>query len=135
MKKQFPNQSKGFHPFGELIGLNFTELRKGFALCTLDVDDRLFNPHRVLHGGVIYSMADTGMGAALYSLLEKDELCATIELKINYFKPIKSGTLICTTQVIHKGKKIAVLESEVKKDEEVVAIALGTYSIFNIKQI
>ena len=132
MKKQFP-QSKGFHPFGELIGLNFTELRKGFAHCTLDVDDKLFNPHRVLHGGVIYSMADTGMGAALYSLLEKDESCATIELKINYFKPVKSGTLICTTQVIHKGKKIAVLESEVKNDEETVAIAMGTYSIFKVK--
>lgn len=135
MKKQFPKQSKGFHPFAELIGLNFTELRKGFALCTLEVDAKLFNPHKVLHGGVVYSMADTGMGAALYSLLEKDESCATIELKINYFKPIKSGTLICTTQVMHKGKKIAVLESEVKRDEEVVAIALGTYSIFKIKQI
>lgn len=135
MEKQFPKQSKGFHPFGELIGLNFTELRKGFATCTLEAEAKLFNPHKVLHGGVIYSMADTGMGAALYSLLEKDESCATIELKINYFKPIKSGTLICTTQVIHKGKKIAVLESEVKKDEDVVAIALGTYSIFKIKQI
>jgi len=135
MKKQFPKQSKGFHPFGELIGLNFTELRKGFALCSLEVDAKLFNPHRVLHGGVVYSMADTGMGAALYSLLERDELCATIELKINYFKPVKSGTLICTTQVVHKGKKIAVLESEVKNNNEIVALALGTYSIFKIKQV
>lgn len=135
MKKQFPKQSKGFHPFGELIGLDFTELRKGFALCTLEVDAKLFNPHKVLHGGVIYSMADTGMGAALYSLLEKDESCATIELKINYFKPVKSGTLICTTEVVHKGKKIAVLESEVKNGKDIVAIAIGTYSIFKIKQI
>ena len=134
MKKQFPKQSNGFHPFAELIGLNFTEIREGFAGCSLEVDDKLFNPHRVLHGGVIYSMADTGMGAALYSLLEKDELCATIELKINYFKPVKSGLLNCTTQVIHKGKKIAVLESEVKNDKEIVAVAMGTYSIFKVKK-
>jgi acyl-CoA thioesterase len=133
MKKQFPKQSKGFHPFGELIGLNFTELRKGFTLCSLEVDAKLFNPHEVLHGGVIYSMADTGMGAALYSLLENDESCTTIELKINYFKPVKFGTLICATQVLHKGKKIAVLESEVKNNDEVVAIAIGTYSILKIK--
>ena len=132
MKKEFPKQSKGFHPYGELIGLSFTELSKGSSECVLEVDAKLFNPHKVLHGGIIYSMADTGMGGALYSLLEKDELCATIEVKINYFKPVREGTLICRTKVVHKGKNVAVLESEVENEDNIVAKAMGTYTIFKV---
>lgn len=131
-KKSFL-QTKGFHPFGDLIGLMFTKLEKGYSLCTLDVEKKLMNPHGFLHGGVMYSMADTGMGAALYSLLEENELCATVEVKIAYFKPIKDGTLICETKVIHKGKNISVLESEIMNNEHLVSKAIGTFSIFKIK--
>ena len=124
---------KGFHPFGDLIGLKFTKLEKGYSQCTLEVVDKLLNPHKVVHGGVVYSMADTGMGAAAYTHLEKDELCATIEIKINYFKAIKTGVLICNTKVIHRGKKIVTMDSEILNDNQIVAKALGTYSIFKTK--
>ncbi len=129
MSKNFPLDSKGFYPFGELIGLNFIELRIGYSKCTLEVRDKLLNPHKVLHGGVMYSMADTGMGGALYTCLNKNESCATIEIKINYFKAVSSGVLICHTKVIHKGKMSAVLDSEIMRDEILVAKAIGTYAI------
>ena len=121
-----------FNPFGELIGLNFTKSEEGYTKCTIEVTDKLFNPHGVLHGGIIYSMADTGMGGALYPLLSENELCATVEVKINYFKPVTSGTIVCETKVIHKGKKIAVMESEISNNGKLVAKAIGTYSIFEI---
>jgi len=133
MPKNFPMNLKGFHPFGDLIGLSFTKFENGYSQCTLDVVDKLLNPHKVVHGGVLYSMADTGMGAALYSNLDKNELCTTIEIKIIYFKAVKSGALICDTKVIHKGKKIATMESEIINDEQIVAKAIGTFSIFKIK--
>ena len=91
------------------------------------------NPHKVLHGGVIYTMADTGMGGALYSKMNKDELCATVEVKIVYFSAIKSGKLTCDTNIIHKGKRIAILESDITNNGRSVAKALGTYSIFKTK--
>ncbi len=91
------------------------------------------NPHGFLHGGVMYSMADTGMGAALYSLLEENELCATVEVKIAYFKPIKDGNLVCETKVIHKGRNISVLESEIMNNGNLISKAFGTFSIFKIK--
>ena len=132
MPKNFPLASKGFHPFGDLIGLNFTKFEKGYSQCVLNVNKKLFNPHNVLHGGVIYSMADTGMGGALYSLLDEPETCVTIEIKITYLKAVKSGTLTCETKVIHKGKTIAVMESEIINNEQTVAKAMGTFSIFKI---
>ncbi len=133
MLKNFPLNIKGFHPFGDLIGLKFTKVEIGYSQCSLEVVDKLLNPHKVVHGGVLYSMADTGMGAAAYSALGKNELCATIEIKINYFKATKAGVLTCNTKVIHQGKKIVTMDSEILTDGQIVAKAIGTYSIFKIK--
>ena len=130
MPKKFPLKSKGFHPFGELIGLTFTGYERGYSKCVLEVNEKLLNPHKVLHGGVIYTMADTGMGGAFYSYLEDDELCGTIEIKIIYFASVKSGSLTCETKVIHKSKRIAALESEIKHDDRLIAKAIGTFSVF-----
>jgi acyl-CoA thioesterase len=133
MPRKFPLDPKGFNPFGELIGLNFTKCEKGHSQCVLEVNEKLFNPHKVLHGGIVYSMADTGMGGALYPDLGDDELCATIEIKIIYFAAVTSGTLVCDTRVIHRGKRVAILESEIKNDGRLVAKATGSFSIFKVK--
>jgi len=61
MPKKVPLESEGFNPFGELIGLNFVKCETGYSQCVLEENEKLLNPHRVLHGGVIYSMADTGI--------------------------------------------------------------------------
>jgi len=79
------------HPFAKLIGLVFESVEEGKSLCIIDINENLFNPQNVVHGGVLYSMADTGMGGALYPLLKDDEYCATIEIKISYFKPVLEG--------------------------------------------
>lgn len=123
--------SNGVNPFGELIGLRFIQAEKGTSRCSIEVDHKLLNPHGVVHGGVIYSMADTGMGAALYTRLGESESCATIEIKIAYFKPVASGTLVCDSKVIHKSKRIATLESEIRNGEQLVAKAMGTFFIIS----
>lgn len=118
------------HPFADLIGLVFESVHQGRSLCRIDVHDKLLNPHGVVHGSVMSALADTGMGGALYPLLAGEESCATIEIKISYFKPVQEGTLECTTQLIHKGKTLACLESEIFSNNKLVAKASGTYSIF-----
>jgi len=133
MPKKVPKDLKGFDPFGDLIGLTFTSCEDGSSQCVLQVDEKHLNPHRTLHGGVAYSLADTGMGGALYTRMEEDELCATIEIKIVYFRAVTSGTLTCDTELILRSKRIATLESEISNDGNLVAKALGTFSIFQEK--
>ncbi|MFW9877211.1 MAG: PaaI family thioesterase [Candidatus Thorarchaeota archaeon] len=133
MSERNPLKSKGFHPYGDLIGFEFTKLKKGYSQCVLQINKNHFNPHKIVHGAVIYSMADTGMGGALYSLLEKGESCATLEIKITYFKPVKEGKLICDTNVIHRGRSFSVLESNILNNETLVSKAYGTFSIFKIE--
>ena len=134
MAKELPANSSGFNPFGDLIGLEFVKCEGGQSQCVLKVEQRLLNPHGVVHGGVMYAMADTGMGGAMYSVMEKDELCATIEIKIVYFKAVKEGSLVCDTRIINRGKRIAALESEITSDGRLVAKANGTYSVFRAKE-
>ncbi len=134
MSEPIPLKSKGFHPFGDLIGFEFTKLRKGYSQCVLQINKNHFNPHKTVHGAVMYSMADTGMGGALYSLLEKKESCATVEIKITYFKAVREGMLICNTKVIHRGKSFGILESEILNDNTLVSKAYGTFSIFILEK-
>jgi acyl-CoA thioesterase len=100
------------HPFADLIALTIDEQRAGFSRLSLIVSDDHLNPHNVVHGAVLYALADTGMGSALYPTLAEGEICATIEIKINYFKPVTGGTVSCTTTIINRGKSVANLESK-----------------------
>ena len=122
------------HPYADLIGLELGEQKDGRSTCSLTVTEQLYNPHRVVHGGVLYALADTGMGAALYPSLAPGESCATIEIKINYYRPVKLGEIRCLTEVVHRGKSVANIESSLYCDERLVAKANGSYTIFKIPE-
>jgi acyl-CoA thioesterase len=121
------------HPFADLIALRVAEQAAGTSTLLLEADQRHLNPHRVVHGAVLYAMADTGMGAALYPTLAPGELCATIEIKINYFKPVHAGLLTCRTEMINRGKAVANLDARLYLGEVLVAQANGNYAIFTPK--
>ncbi len=122
------------HPFADLIGLNVLDASENQSVCSLLVKDDLMNPHNVVHGGVLYSLADTGMGIAIYSSLKDDEICATVEIKISYFRPAINGEIICKTVIVNRGKTLASLESEILIDDKLVAKANGTYAIYSRPQ-
>lgn len=117
------------HPFAELIGLHVEQQTAGESTLTLLAGEKHMNPHNVVHGAVLYALADTGMGAALYPTLAPGEFCATIEIKINYFKPVLSGRLVCKTQLLNRGKSVANLESRIYLEQALVAQANGNYAV------
>ena len=123
-------QQATYHPFADLIGLAFTHHGPADSVCTLTLRESLLNPHHVVHGGVIYSMADTGQGAALYPSLADGEICATIEIKVSYFRAVAAGTLECRSRVVHRGRRTAHVESEIFEGERLVAKASGSWAIF-----
>lgn len=48
----------------------------------------------IVHGGIFADLADAAMGIAFVSTLEEGEAFSTIELKMNYFRPVKEGRLV-----------------------------------------
>lgn len=118
------------HPFAELIGLQTLERRPGYCECRLTVASSHLNPNGVVHGAVLFAMADIGMGGVVQPSLPEGEICATVEIKINYFKPVQSGELRCITRIVNRGKTLANLDSEIFCADVLVAKANGTYAIF-----
>jgi acyl-CoA thioesterase len=117
-------------PFLDHIGLVVREHEPGSSECVLEVAPFHFNSSGIVHGAVLFALADTGMGAALMGLLGEGEGCATVELQINYFRPVQGGELVCTTQLVNRSRTLANLESSIYLGEALVARATGNYAIF-----
>lgn len=120
------------HPYGELLQMTVVTpgtASSGVSRLTLNTGAHLHNPQNVVHGGVMYSLADTGMAAALYPTLKAGEICATIDIHMSYFKPVTQGLLVCDTKIINKGKRVAHLESNVYCNDILIARANGNFSI------
>ncbi len=117
------------NPFGDLIGLHFDSWGDGQSLCSIELGPQLMNPNGVVHGAVVYALADTGMGGALLSALDKGRICATVEIKISYFRSVTAGRLTCQSRVVYQGRRTAFLESTVDDDDGPIARASGTFAI------
>lgn len=116
-------------PFVDHVGARITEVRDGHSLLTLAIVAHHLNSGGNVHGGVLFTLADTGMGAALFSALAPGERCATVEAKINYFRPTQGGTVQCRSRIVNRGRTLASLESEIRVDDSLVATAQGTFAI------
>ena len=117
-------------PFADLLGFSVTSRGNGSSECEIQLQQEHMNPHGIAHGGVVFSIVDTGMGAAVASTLQAGEICSTIEIKINYMRPAIAGKLICFTEIVSKGKRTAVVESRVlDENEKEICRALGTFMI------
>ncbi len=117
------------HPFADLVEFSVDHQSTGRSTLSLHVATKHMNPHGVVHGAVLYALADTGMGAALYPTLAPGEICATIEVKINYFKPVSHGTVVCETELLNRGRSVANLDSRLYVAGTLVAQANGHYAI------
>ena len=60
-------------------------------------------------------------------------ICATIGIKINYFKPVVKGRVTCDSEVVNQGKNVAHLEATMRVDGVMVARASGDFAIFKPK--
>lgn len=115
--------------FDKHVGLRIVENAGGTSLLTLPIEAPHFNFQGVVHGGALFTLADTGMGAALYPTLAPGEGCATIEIKINYFRAVRGGEVVCRSQVVHRGRTTAAIESTLSVGDTVVGKATGTFAI------
>lgn len=120
---------QGVGAFAALLGVQRTTMADGRARFELEVRPGHLNPHGIVHGGVVYSLADYAMGGALTSRLRPGERCATLEIKINYLAPVSEGTLAAEAQVVERTTRVGVLEARVFAGDRLIALATGTFYI------
>ena len=116
--------------FTEQIGIRTVSFEDGVCIMECPLTDLHMSTAERVHGGVFFTMMDTAMGRAVISKLPDGRGCATLEAKINYFRPVQSGTLRVEANVLTMTRRTAFVESILTDSEgRVVCRASGTFML------
>ena len=114
-------------PVADLIGFRIASIERGHAVMTMDAGPQHANPMGTLHGGILCDLADAAMGMAYASSLDEGETFTTLELKINFLKPVWTGRLTADGRVVKGGHTVGLVECDVHDDKDrLVARASST---------
>jgi uncharacterized protein (TIGR00369 family) len=114
-------------PIGKLLGLTLAASGTGRATVEFHASARFANPMGTLHGGVLCDIADAAMGVAYSSTLAEGETFTTIELKINFLRPVWNARLRAEAIVVRAGKMVGMVECNIFDEKErLVARASST---------
>ena len=118
-------------PLRDFLGLEIEEGIPGRAEAWLDVGDDHMNPNGVVHGGVVFTLADTAMGWATLSVLDEGQFCASVEVSVRFLRPVTAGRLRTRVEVVHAGRRIVHLDGRVFVDgeEKPVAAVSGSFAV------
>lgn len=119
-------------PIAELLGFTLESASPGEAVIVFQAERRHANPMGTLHGGMFGVIADSAMGLAYATTLAPDESFTTLELKVNFLKPVWTGRLIATGRVTKKGSTVGLTTCEVT-DEHGSLVAFATSTCMTLR--
>ncbi len=96
-----------------LVGIRLLEAGAGEARLEMEAGPQHHNPMGTVHGGILCDLADAAMGMAMASLLEEGESFGTLELQMNYLRPVRQGRLEASARLVRRGRTTGYLECEV----------------------
>src|SRR5262249_4367376 len=117
-------------PFLHWIGIEIIDAGPGWVHERLPIRPEFFQPD-VVHGGVIYSLADTVAAHAVLTMIYPKEWATTVEQKINFLRPATSGAILATARVVQLGNRIGYCEAEVATEAGKL-VAKSTATIMRI---
>jgi uncharacterized protein (TIGR00369 family) len=107
-------------PVAQLIGFRIASVGHGESEFELETSDNHANPMGTLHGGILCDVADAAMGVAFASTLDDGESFTTLELKINFLRPVWKDTLRAVGKVVKRGKSVGMVECDVTDSKGVL---------------
>jgi uncharacterized protein (TIGR00369 family) len=120
-------------PISRLLGFVLKGVEPGRAVFEMEVGERHHNPMGTLHGGVYCDLADAAMGYAYAATLGEGETFTTVELKINFFRPVRHGRLTAEARVVKAGSALGYVECDVK-DEAGKLVARASSTCMKLRQ-
>ena len=114
-------------PIGALMSFGLAEIEEGRAVFTVEPAEYHYNPIGVVHGGLAATLLDSAMGCAVHSTLPAGAGYTTLEIKVNYVRPLtaETGLVRCEARAVHIGGRTATAEGRVV-DREGKLYAHGT---------
>jgi acyl-CoA thioesterase len=123
---------KGTSAFLNHLGMDIVDLRPGRSLIRLPLQPNLKNSSGGMHGGAVASLIDSAGGLAARTLTHPATV-TTVEFKVNFLAPIRHGEVSAEGRVVHRGRRTAVSEVEVR-DEADRPVARGLVTLMILTQ-
>lgn len=102
----------------EALGIKFTAIQEDCLCGTMPVDNRTIQPFGVVHGGAYMALAETlGSAASMMSVDSSKYTVFGLEMKGNYLRTVKAGTVHGKATPIHKGSKTQLWNIDLSDDE------------------
>jgi uncharacterized protein (TIGR00369 family) len=120
-------------PVGDLIGMRMVEADAGRVVFELEAGPQHSSPPGTLHGGILCDIADAAMGCATLSQLDDGVSFTTVELKINFLKPVWSGRLTAVGEVIKAGRTLTLCGCRIT-DEGGSLVAHATSTCMTLRE-
>ena len=112
------------------MGFRPVSFGEGKAVFVMEAGRKHHNPMGTVHGGILCDLADAAMGFAFASTLGEGETFTTLELKINFLRPVFEGRLSASACVVHRGRTVGLVECDVTNREgKPVARATSTCQV------
>jgi acyl-CoA thioesterase len=119
-------------PFNAHVGLKLVRMHKDGVTIECRLRPELMNGAGVLHGGVTATLADVAVGMALARHLFRPRAAATVEMKVNYLRPVAQGKITARSHLVKVGSRLCCGRVEIfDAEKRPVAAALITYMILN----
>ncbi len=114
-------------PISALVGQRFESVEKGRVVLSVVPSEYHYNPMGTIHGGLGCTMLDSAMACAIHSMLPMGVMFTTLDLSINFLRPMTAdtGRVFCEGKVIHMGSRVATAEARIA-DERGKLYAHGT---------
>ena len=120
------------HAFNHLLGLELVRVHRDGLTLQCRVRPPLLNSAGSLHGGVTASLADAAVGSALYHHFGATRRFTTVELKVNYFRPVTEGRLVARSHLVRIGSTICVGRVDLSDGtRQSVGVAIVTYMLLD----
>jgi uncharacterized protein (TIGR00369 family) len=104
-----------------------SDVRPGRVVIELEAEKRHASPLGTVHGGILCAIADAAMGLAYATTLHEGETFATVELKVNFLRPVWQGRLRAEGKVVNSGRSLGLVECDVTDhDQLLIARCLST---------
>ena len=104
-------------PVAQLLGFDALEAGEGTAAVLLEAGARHTNPMGTVHGGILCDIADAAMGAAFATTLDEDESFTSLDLRIDFLRPVWETTLTAEAEVRDRGRAVGLVECAVRDGE------------------
>jgi 5-carboxymethyl-2-hydroxymuconate isomerase len=118
-------------PFTSYLGIEIERMENGEAVAKLRLASHHRNRRGVVHGGVISSLLDTALGAAVVSAIPKEWWCATTSLSVQFLEGRSDGVLKAHGNVLRRGRRVAFAGGEVRDEVgRLVAAAQGSWHLW-----